>query len=955
MGSNDQAMTPNDSKNADDSMSKGSQLGHSTQMGLKGQKIGHYRLIQELGHGAQGYVYLADDENLHRQVALKILIGGGHSSASAKLRFDREAETASKLDHSGIARVFEVGEYEGLRFIAFELIQGKTLQEHISETAQEAADNRDIIEIHLDFEENGHPDKKTSSNRSTSSPSGSADRDAIMGAVRYIESTARALHAAHEVGLIHRDIKPGNLMVRADGTACVLDFGLAKDEESVEMTLTQSGDLMGTPAYMSPEQLLAHRLKLDRRTDIYSLGVTLFEACTLRRPFQGGNRQELYEAISQKEPPHPRSINPKIPKDLAAIILTSMDKSRDRRYPTALEFAQDLRRFREYEPVQARPAGVLVKTMRWVQRNPRVALMGLIAFLALSVASAVFYFKGEEAKNARDDALLSKTEAEKATKLAKEESTQKSIALAREKAALQEKSQALAAETKEREAKQAALDEKAKALADVERLADVKKVQEAAAATAVLWPARPKKIQDMKAWLEKYRVLSQSLSGHRSSLVALRSEALPYSEEDRLRDHEDDLKKIGAATKSIKEAETKLTKESEEAAKTKIKESIAKAQQAIADLKTKTIEQASWDFGQEEVKQWKHDVLAELVRDLEKFCAEKSGTYADVQSRLRAAQTIEQKTIDDHRTLWDETIAAIQASKKYDGLLLKPQLGLIPLGQDPQSKLFEFLHLETHEGALPKRNQEGKIPMEENTGIILVLIPKGKFWMGSQKTDPKGQNFDSQLPPDVKLREVPIEQPFFLSKYEMTQGQWQRSPAANKNPSYYKKGFRGRGMKAAVDDRHPVEQVSWTMTRNLLNRLGLALPSEDQWEYAARAGSSSIWVGGVTKAADISVWGNIAALETKGLFTASETSYRDDYIVHAPVGQFSLNAFGLFDVLGNLWEWTSTGIGSSNRVTRGGSFSNTAMLARVAHRYYHPEEQRYNNLGLRSFCQVSFD
>ena len=938
--------------------------------------VGPYRLLKELGHGGQGSVYLAEDTRLGRRIALKVLSAGYALSATALLRFRAEAERAAKVNHPGLAQVYEWGGEGEQPYLAMEYVEGRTLAAHIADTATVGAPQSELSEFAVQFESNIQGDVSRASHGSRaiekeanpvstdeearrapgttttgSAPTSGLGREAIAGIVSMIEMAARALHAAHEAGLVHRDIKPGNLMLTKERGLVIIDFGLASDENAQGMTLTQSGDLLGTPAYMSPEQLTAQRISVDRRSDVYSLGVTLYECLALRRPFQAPSREQLYREILGKEAPNLHKLNPAVSEDLRVIVSCAMEKDADRRYQSALEFAEDLRRLRQHEPIRARPVGPAGRLLRWSQRNPAVA--ALLATVLIALSSGVIWTTLKNRELSQLNLTLEQTTAEAKlnAERAEAESAAKTVAL---------------------ESEQHAVAEKASALAEYERLADSRRLTNAKSEAETLWPVHPKRIPDLQAWQTKYAPLQSALPGHERALTALREQALPYTEEDRARDFAESLARIPEMEKQAEELSKALSEATEEPPKAKASAALAKLQADLTSLREEVRGQKSWSFGENVDLEFRHQTLSALVTDLKAAIDPKSGVFADIEQRLEKSRRIQQETVTQHAALWAAAAERITAHNAYGALELKPQTGLIPLGPDPTSGLEEFLHWQSHdwesEGtALPTRDGPKRMVMTEGRGLIMVLIPGGTFLMGAQKTDPKKPNHDPEARDNEgRVHEVPLA-PYFLSKYEMTQGQWLRS--AGSNPSSYGTGWENQQIqKGAVDARHPVEMVNWEDARSLLIRLDLELPTEAQWERAARAGGSTIWAE-TSDLAELAKFGNIAGAETAPYFPSHTAAHRDAFVIHAPVGTYQANGFGLHDMTGNVVEWCrdsfsdytqapEAGDGerlsaSRIRVLRGGSFDRVASSARVALRFRDDPSVRSLYLGLRPSRRIA--
>ncbi len=388
-------------------------------------QVGDYRIVREIGRGGMGIVYEAEQVSLGRRVALKVLPSPSARDGTTLARFRREARASARLHHTNIVPVFEVGQDGEIRYYAMQFIHGQSLDSVIRELRKlrgrfrlgrgepTAAEGReedrlgdqgtreigaDVVQSLLTGRFERGPTVSPGGDGASPGPGGPApsgsvpasvgDSSAVMPGgtqLSSVESRHRAFHRgvahigrqvasalayAHTRGILHRDIKPSNLLLDTEGVAWVSDFGLAKvDEED----LTRTGDILGTLRYMAPERF---RGRGDARADVYSLGLTLYELLVLRPAFDSPDRVALSEQIKSVDPPRPRSIDPRVPRDLETIVLKAIEKDPGDRYATAEAMAEDLRRFLDDEPIQARRASATERCARWARRNPVIAALG---------------------------------------------------------------------------------------------------------------------------------------------------------------------------------------------------------------------------------------------------------------------------------------------------------------------------------------------------------------------------------------------------------------------------------------------------------------------------------------------------------------------------------------------------------------------------------------------------
>ena len=1004
-----------------------------------------YLIQGEVARGGQGAILRVWDEQLRRHLAMKVTLGRVSQSAETPTpmppvdvrtvgRFLEEAQVTGQLDHPGIVPVHELGlDSQGRVFFTMKLVKGEDLRAVFAR-------------VHA-----GEPGWT------------------ITRVLSMLLKVCEAMSYAHAKRVIHRDLKPGNVMVGSYGEVYVMDWGLArvldrKDDKDVRVApkagslegdvhsalreraasdpdsplLTRDGDVLGTPAYMSPEQAAGQLERMGPPSDVYALGAMLYHLLTGHAPYRTpgakANNFAILRRVQEGPPASVSRLAPDAPAELVAICEKAMARDPTARYADMSMLAEDLRAYLERRVVAAYETGAVAELRKWVVRNkPLAAALAAGVLLLAGGLTTSLVFERRARQKTNDVLALSaiqelKELVDRADALwpatpERLPDYERWLADAR---VLVEGSAAHPG-LKDHEAKLAELRVRAKPLTpeqvELDRrasrrftaweqaqaeltwmrrmLGDEPWPSEATVETAlaketlstdadglnfVAWPLVSPDPQlvvygnEVKALILARRAVAAARDDQRARVrdtlawalyrcghleEALAQEQLAVDEAP------DPLKPQFVATSKQLQERVALWAEGEPRARRA--DEAAQLPSRIAALERDVSERRTFEFDNAQDRWW-HAQLSGLVADLKAFTDSQTGLDSEgisaqhgwgIAKRAEFARTIEAKSVSgaEAKRRWAEAIDAIAKSPQYGDLALTPQLGLLPIGADPDSRLWEFWHIQS--GDEPQRGADGKLVLTETMGVVLVLIPGGMFWMGAQKTDPASRNYDPQAASEEGPVHAVTLSPYFLSKYEMTQGQWNRF--TGRAPSLF-----GPGASVAEHPYtllHPVEQVSWEDATNVLLRLGLALPTEAQWERGARAGTDMPWSTGRER----ETLRGAANLADQAAARAGASwqdindwpDLDDDWAGHAAVGSFRPNAFGLHDVHGNLWEWCRDGYdpffyshcpemdpirefsGTLSPCLRGGSFTLAASAARSAYRSYSTATDGDPNLGLR--------
>ena len=763
--------------------------------GFAGDVFAHYEILEEIGRGGMAHVYRARQARLGREVAIKRSTA---AYAPAREKFLAEARVTGQLDHPGIVPLYDLLVAErGEIALAMRLVRGTSWKELLH-----AGKGRDAVPRDLDFH------------------------------LGVLVSVANAVAFAHSKHIAHNDLKPANVMVGEFGEVLVVDWGMALDfrDTPADDAVAPHKSLLhapsGTPAYWPPELAQGRGSAVGPWTDVYLLGAILHEIAMGEPPHRGGSLlTSILEAVESDAPPFP----PGAPAGLEAISRRAMAAAPADRYPTVLAFRDALHAFsknRESLTITAAATATLEQTVAAaaaLERRTSADARGIRVYADFADAASAFrqalvlWPENAAARAGERRAMLavaglalengdlglaevqvSKLEADDP----EAQQTRAAIAAAFAERARQQRygvwlrrglASAITAivlglsvgilviraeHRRTEESRALALAR----LADLRRLADVKRLSDYIAEADALWPARLDKVAAMEAWLVKARVLAGHLDGHRAYLAELRRHA------------------------------------------------------------SRDESAPGYRFAGAE-EQWEHDTLAGLVAGIEDFA---TTLIPDVQRRIEVARTVRARTLEDPAPAeaWRRATASIAdpaECPRYRGLHLAPQIGLVPLGRDPGSGLWEFAHVESGEPA--GRDAAGKLSLAEATGVVLVLLPGGDFAMGTRRPDADHPaRLAQRRPRGPRGRGAGAhgDARALFAKYELTQGQWLRTTGSN--PSAYTPGRVLGGRTHTLV--HPVEQIGWKEADQMLWRLGLRLPTEAQWETAARGGTTTVFPTG---------------------------------------------------------------------------------------------------------------
>lgn len=1026
---------------------------------LRPEAIGRYRILDTLGQGGMGTVYLAEQtEPVQRQVALK-LVKLGMDSEAIVARFEQERQALAVMEHDGIAKVHDCGTSErGQPFFVMELVRGERIADY--------CDQRSL---------------------------------SVVQRIRLLQQVCDAVQHAHQKGVVHRDLKPSNvLVVESDGRAQVkvIDFGLAKAMSSHAAEtpdLTQAGQVVGTLEYMAPEQAETNNPDVDTRADVYSLGVMLYELLVGSLPFadaelRGVGMLEVQRIMRDVEPPRPSrrfesladeqknglavrrstpasQLHRSLRADLDWIVLRAMAKDREERYESASALAADLQRYLDHEPLLAGPPSASYRLRKFVRRyRSQVAAVVAVLVTALVGAVVAIWFAVEAYDLADEKGQL----ADEKGRLAIAEAAA-SAAATRNAALLEQKVEeydllsgvVLHERCLERVAElQPAWPSRAEAMQrwlDVdarELLAMVPEIEDALARLRKLSRAgteaeleafrrshpRYQELVDLRAWVDAGERAAAVRAGRALDLPEVPDEVASRSAEDLFRMAIDRIAPNPEQRRVAYEIEmglalAKLAAQRAEGtpafgnandllawawlangevgkAKQTADESVRRAtgaQQRICEQRREVLERGIDNAAAEhaarvqaleallaeidakqprrferESYRFLFDTLSRLLVDLGEL---EANELSFVERRRTWARQVGEATRahPGARVTWAQARAAIAkaddvvASRRYAGqsIALRDEdvVGLVPIGMNPVTRLWEFYHLasawdgvsEASEIPIPSHRPDGSIAVDSGTGIIFVLVPGGRFTMGSQAKDASAANYDAAAPWYVgPPHEVSLE-PFLLARHEVTRAQWARmwqGSEAERWPSKYANGRPMAKFDETPSPLYPVDQVSWVRSRQLLHQYGLRLPTEAQWEYACRAETSTPFF---CAADDVKHYGNLADAKARDVgaeWNAFE-SWHDGFVLAAPVGSFRANPWGFHDQIGNLLEWCEDGLGdyrwpvrpgdglrreqgSVKRVVRGGSMLNRALFGRSAMRTPMGRAAALDYIGLRA-------